>query len=251
VSGRLAGQVALVTGGSRGIGRAVALRLAEAGASVVVTYAQQAGQAEETVAGIRGAGGAASAEQFDVGDAEATRAAMERIVDREKRLDILVNNAGVAVDGLVVRLKEEDWERALRVNLTGVFHCTKAALRTMMRARYGRIVNLTSVVAAMGNTGQAAYAAAKAGVIGFTRSMAREVSSRGITVNAVAPGFIETEMTARIPFATRELGRRLNSLSQGGLPVDVAETIGYFASDAQSTVSGNVVRVCGQSLLGA
>ena len=156
MSGRLAGQVALVTGGSRGIGRAVALRLAQAGASVIITYVQQTGQAEATLERIRGEGGTASAEQFDVGDPDATRAAMDRIVDREKRLDILVNNAGVAVDGLVVRLKEEDWERALRVNLTGVFHCTKAALRTMMRARYGRIVNLTSVVAAMGNTGQAA-----------------------------------------------------------------------------------------------
>ena len=245
MSGRLSGQVALVTGASRGIGRAIALRLAEAGASVIVSYAQQAGQAEETVAGIRAAGGTASAEQFDVGDAEATRVAMERIVDREKRLDILVNNAGVAVDGLVVRLKEEDWERALRVNLTGVFHCTKAALRTMMRARYGRIVNLTSVVAAMGNTGQAAYAAAKAGVIGFTRSMAREVSSRGITVNAVAPGFIETEMTGGLDEAQKGFYASVIPAGRMGRPEEIASAVEYLASPDAAYVTGHVLHVNG------
>jgi len=245
VSGRLAGQVALVTGGSRGIGRAIATRLAQAGASVVITYAQQSGQAEETVAGIRREGGTASAEQFDVGDAEATRAAMDRIVDREKRLDILVNNAGVAVDGLVVRLKEEDWERALRVNLTGVFHCTKAALRTMMRARYGRIVNLTSVVAAMGNTGQAAYAAAKAGVIGFTRSMAREVSSRGITVNAVAPGFIETEMTGGLDEAQKGFYASVIPAGRMGRPEEIASAVEYLASPDAAYVTGHVLHVNG------
>ena len=245
MSGRLAGQVALVTGGSRGIGRAVALRLAQAGASVVITYAQQAGQAEETVARVRQAGGTASAEQFDVGDPEATRAAMDRIVDREKRLDILVNNAGVAVDGLVVRLKEEDWERALRVNLTGVFHCTKAALRTMMRARYGRIVNLTSVVAAMGNAGQAAYAAAKAGVIGFTRSMAREVSSRGITVNAVAPGFIETEMTEGLDEAQKGFYANVIPAGRMGRPEDIASAVEYLASPDAAYVTGPVLHVNG------
>ena len=245
MSGRLSGQVALVTGASRGIGRAIALRLAGAGASVIVSYAQQAGQAEETVAGIRAAGGTASAEQFDVGDAEATRVAMERIVDREKRLDILVNNAGVAVDGLVVRLKEEDWERALRVNLTGVFHCTKAALRTMMRARYGRIVNLTSVVAAMGNTGQAAYAAAKAGVIGFTRSMAREVSSRGITVNAVAPGFIETEMTGGLDEAQKGFYASVIPAGRMGRPEEIASAVEYLASPDAAYVTGHVLHVNG------
>ena len=245
MSGRLAGQVALVTGGSRGIGRAVALRLAQAGASVVITYAQQAGQAEETVESVRQAGGTASAEQFDVGDPEATRAAMERIVDRETRLDILVNNAGVAVDGLVVRLREEDWERALRVNLTGVFHCTKAALRTMMRARYGRIVNLTSVVAAMGNTGQAAYAAAKAGVVGFTRSMAREVSSRGITVNAVAPGFIETEMTEGLDEGQKGFYANVIPAGRMGRPEDVASAVEYLASPDAAYVTGHVLHVNG------
>jgi 3-oxoacyl-[acyl-carrier protein] reductase len=245
VSGRLAGQVALVTGGSRGIGRAIAVRLAQAGASVVVTYAQQSGQAEETIAGIRRQGGTASAEQFDVGDAEATRVAMERIVDREKRLDILVNNAGVAVDGLVVRLKEEDWERALRVNLTGVFHCTKAALRTMMRARYGRIVNLTSVVAAMGNAGQAAYSAAKAGVVGFTRSMAREVSSRGITVNAIAPGFIETEMTSGLDEGQKGFYASVIPAGRMGRPEEIASAVEYLASPDAAYVTGHVLHVNG------
>ena len=170
---------------------------------------------------------------------------MERIVDREKRLDILVNNAGVAVDGLVVRLKEEDWERALRVNLTGVFHCTKAALRTMMRARYGRIVNLTSVVAAMGNTGQAAYAAAKAGVVGFTRSMAREVSSRGITVNAVAPGFIETEMTGGLDEGQKGFYASVIPAGRMGRPEEIAAAVEYLASPDAAYVTGHVLHVNG------
>jgi 3-oxoacyl-[acyl-carrier protein] reductase len=245
VTGRLDGQVALVTGGSRGIGRAIALRLAQAGAAVVINYARQVGTAEETVEHLRAAGGTASAEQFDVGDPEATRAAMDRIVDREKRLDILVNNAGVAVDGLVVRLREEDWERALRVNLTGVFHCTKAALRTMMRARYGRIVNLTSVVAAMGNTGQAAYAAAKAGVIGFTRSVAREVSSRGITVNAVAPGFIETEMTGGLDEGQKGFYASVIPAGRMGHPEEIASAVEYLASPDAAYVTGHVLHVNG------
>jgi 3-oxoacyl-[acyl-carrier protein] reductase len=202
-------------------------------------------QAEETVEHLRAAGGTASAEQFDVGDPEATRAAMDRIVDREKRLDILVNNAGVAVDGLVVRLREEDWERALRVNLTGVFHCTKAALRTMMRARYGRIVNLTSVVAAMGNTGQAAYAAAKAGVIGFTRSVAREVSSRGITVNAVAPGFIETEMTGGLDEGQKGFYASVIPAGRMGHPEEIASAVEYLASPDAAYVTGHVLHVNG------
>lgn len=245
MTGPLAGQVALVTGGSRGIGRAVAMRLAARGARVVVTWVQQAAAAEETVERIRQAGGTVSAERFDVGDAEETREAMARIVDREKRLDILVNNAGVAVDGLVVRLKEEDWERALRVNLTGVFHCTKAALRTMMRARYGRIVNLTSVVGAMGNTGQAAYAAAKAGVVGFTRSVAREVSSRGITVNAVAPGFVETEMTEAIDETQRGFYASVIPAGRMGRPEEVASAVEYLASPDAGYVTGHVLHVNG------
>jgi len=237
--------VALVTGGSRGIGRAVAERLARAGASVVITYVRQTGPAEDAIARMREDGARASAEQFDVGDPEAARAAIDRIVDREKRLDILVNNAGVAVDGLVVRLKEEDWERALRVNLTGVFHCTKAALRTMMRARYGRIVNLTSVVAAMGNTGQAAYAAAKAGVVGFTRSMAREVSSRGITVNAVAPGFIETEMTGGLDEAQKGFYASVIPAGRMGRPEEIASAVEYLASPDAAYVTGHVLHVNG------
>jgi 3-oxoacyl-[acyl-carrier protein] reductase len=245
VSGALAGQVALVTGGSRGIGRAVALRLAAAGAAIVVTYARQADAAEETVERVRRAGGVASAERFDVGDAAESRAAIERIVDREKRLDILVNNAGVAVDGLVVRLKDEDWERALRVNLTGVFHCTRAALRTMMRARYGRVVNVTSVVAAMGNAGQAAYAAAKAGVVGFTRSLAREVSSRGITVNAVAPGFVDTEMTEGLGEAQKGFYASVIPAGRMGRPEEIASAVEFLASPDAGYVTGHVLHVNG------
>ena len=247
----LAGQGALVTGASRGIGRAIAARLAREGAAVAVGYATQAAAAEETVQAITAAGGSAFAVGFDVGSADAVAEGMEAAVAKLGRLDVLVNNAGVSVDGLVLRYKEADWQRVLAVNLTGVFLCTKAALRTMVRARYGRIVSVTSVVAQMGNAGQAAYAASKAGVIGMVRAWAPRFAERHATINAVAPGFIVTEMTAKMPFGTREIGSRINSLQQGGLPVDVAETIAWLSQPGSAGVNGQTVRVCGQSMLGA
>jgi len=245
VSAELAGQVALVTGASRGIGRAIALRLAAAGADVVVNYLRDAAAAEETVRRVREAGGSARPLAFDVGDAAAVRAGVADVVDREGRLDILVNNAGLAVDALVLRLTEEDWHRVLRTNLTGVFHCAKAAARTMIRQRYGRIVNLTSVVAEMGNAGQAAYAAAKAGVIGFTRSLAREVAPRAVTVNAVAPGLVETEMSGAL---TPERKAAYTSLIPAGRVAsadEVAAAVGFLASPAAGYVTGHVLHVNG------
>lgn len=245
MSGELAGQVALVTGASRGIGRAIACRLAAAGAEVAVNYVSNATAAEETLRLVAEAGGRASAAPFDVGDAAAVRTAVQNIVDRAGRIDILVNNAGLAVDALLLRLKEEDWERGLRINLTGVFHCTKAVMRTMVRARYGRIVNLTSVVAEMGNAGQAAYAAAKAGVIGFTKAIAREVSSRGITVNAVAPGFVETDMTGAL--GDEQKGFYENVIPAGRIarPEEVAEAVAYLVGPGAGYVTGHVLRVNG------
>jgi 3-oxoacyl-[acyl-carrier protein] reductase len=241
----LSGHVALVTGGSRGIGRAIALGLAAAGARVIVNFRENAMGAEETVGQIAAAGGSAEAVQFDVGDGEAARLGVQNIVDQQGRLDILVNNAGLSVDTLLLRLREEDWERVLRTNLTGVFHCTKAALRAMVRGRYGRIVNLTSVVAEMGNAGQVAYAAAKAGVIGFTKSLAREVASRGVTVNAVAPGFVETDMTANLSVEQKTFYTNVIPVGRIASPEDVAAAVAFLASPAAGYITGHVLHVNG------
>ena len=239
------GRVAVVTGGSRGIGRAVARRLAADGATVVINYLHNGSAAAETVRLVEEAGGRAWSVAFDVGDADAVRTGMQTVVDRESRVDILVNNAGVAVDALLLRLREEDWERALRTNLTGVFHCTKAALRSMVRNRYGRIVNLTSVAAEMGNAGQVAYAAAKAGVIGLTRALAREVASRGVTVNAVSPGAVETEMTEGLGADQKALFAAVTPVGRMAAPQEIADAVAFLAGPGAGYVTGHVLRVNG------
>jgi 3-oxoacyl-[acyl-carrier protein] reductase len=242
-------RVALVTGASRGIGRAIAIALGADGLRVVVNYVGNEAAATETVAAITAGGGSAEPVRFDVADAAAVDAAVKQIATAHGRLDVLVNNAGVAIDGLLLRTKKDDWQRTLDINLSGAFHCCKAATRHLLRAEHGRIVNLTSVVGEQGNAGQVSYAASKAGLIGLTRTLARELASRAVTVNCVSPGFIETEMTARFNDEARaELVGRI-PLGRIGSPNDVAQAVRFLVSPAASYVTGQVVRVNGGLLM--
>jgi 3-oxoacyl-[acyl-carrier protein] reductase len=240
------GKAALVTGGSRGIGRAVAVALAEGKAKVAINYAGNEAAALEASALCEQAGAAAvKVMKFDVADPAACAAAVEEVVGAFGGLHVLVNNAGIAVDQLVMRVKDDDWQRQLDVNLTGAFNLIRAATRPMMKAKGGAIVNLTSVVGEMGNAGQAAYAATKAGLIGLTKSVARELASRNIRVNAVAPGFIGTDMTAGLPEAARTAMLNNIPLARLGTAREVADAVAWLASDRASYVTGEVVRVNG------
>jgi 3-oxoacyl-[acyl-carrier protein] reductase len=245
----LAGKVAVVTGAARGIGADIARTLARDGATLVCVDVPAAGGALAAVANEVGG----TALQLDVTAAGAGARIAEHARTRHGGLDLVVHNAGITRDKLLANTDADRWDSVLRVNLLSILQMNEALLAKDGLRQGGRVVLVSSIAGIAGNRGQSSYAASKAGVIGLVDGYAadRALRRRGITVNAVAPGFIETEMTARIPLATREVGRRLNSLAQGGLPVDVAETIAYFAADAQAAVSGNVVRVCGQSLLGA
>jgi 3-oxoacyl-[acyl-carrier protein] reductase len=238
-------KVVLVTGGSRGIGRACALAFARRGASVVISYAGNEAAANETLKLVEQAGGKGKAVRFDVADTQACSGAVEAVVKEQGRLDVLVNNAGVAVDGLVMRLKDEDWDKQLDTNLKGAFALIRAASRPMMKQRAGAIINLTSVVGEMGNAGQAAYSASKAGLIGLTKSIARELASRNIRVNAVSPGFIDTDMTAGIPEEARKKLLDAIPLARLGAVDDIANAVVFLASDQALYITGEVLKVNG------
>jgi 3-oxoacyl-[acyl-carrier protein] reductase len=242
--GSLDGRVVLVTGASRGIGRAIAGSVAAAGAAVVLG-ARDESRLAAAVGEITGAGGRAESVALDVSDRGSVEAALGKVLAGHGRIDGLVNNAGVTRDNLLLRMKDEDWDQVLATNLTGVFLCTQAALRPMIKQRSGRIVNVTSVVGLVGNAGQANYASSKAGVVGFTKSVAREVASRGITVNAVAPGFIETDMTAGMAEKARAAVTAAIPMGRVGSPEDVAGIITFLLSDAAGYITGQVLGVDG------
>ncbi len=237
--------VALVTGGSRGIGRAVAVRLAAGGHPIAVNYVANEAAASDTVAAIEAAGGTAISVQGDVGDEGSVAALIEQIADQLGPVEILVNNAGITRDDLLMRMKADAWDAVIETNLKSVYLCSKAVLRGMLRAKWGRIINISSVAGVFGNPGQANYSAAKAGVIGFTQSLAKEVGSRGITVNAVAPGFIETDMTAALGEETASAVIQQITLGRLGRPEEVASVVGYLASGDASYITGQTIVVDG------
>ena len=238
-------RVVVVTGASRGIGRAIAAEMAAPNTHVIINYNSSPEAANETVTIVESKGGSAGAIRFDVADAGAVKEAFDRIVGDHGRIDVLVNNAGIARDNLLAIMKQAEWDDVMSTNLKGAFLCSQAVIRPMMRRRHGRIVNVTSVVAVTGNPGQCNYSAAKAGIIGLTKSLAREIVSRKITVNAVAPGYIETDMTAAIPQKAREALLAQIPAGRPGAPEEVAAAVAFLASDAAAYITGQVIHING------
>jgi len=235
----------VVTGGTRGIGRAICLAFSGPESSVYFNYVSASSASSETEELIAKAGGFAKGMQVNVGSEEEVQVFFEKILEETGRIDVLVNNAGITRDGLLVRMKEKDWDDVLDINLKGTFICTKMATKPMMKQRYGRIINITSVVGASGNPGQANYVASKAGIIGFTKAVAKELGSRGITVNAVAPGFVETDMTASLSEKVKEFMISQIPLGRSGRPEDVADAVLFLASERASYITGQVIHVSG------
>jgi 3-oxoacyl-[acyl-carrier protein] reductase len=242
---RLDGKTAVVTGGTRGIGRAISLSLAQAGANLVVNYLSNEATAEQTAKEITELGAKVVLLKGDVGDADTAQRAVDEAIERFGQIDILVNNAGKTADNLLVRMTEEEWDSVIETNLRSIFLFTRAAIRPMIRQRSGRIINITSVDGLVGNAGQSNYSAAKAGQIGFTRSLSREVASRGITVNAVAPGFVKTGMTSVLNEAQWEKILTRIPMGRDGTPEEIASLVVYLASDEASYLTGQVIAVDG------
>lgn len=243
--GKLDGKTAVVTGASRGIGRAIALHLAKEGANVVVNYSGSQAKAEEIVHEIILAGGKAMAVQASVSNADDVTALMTTALDSYGSIDILVNNAGITRDNLIMRMKDEEWDDVINTNLKGVFLCTKAVTRPMMKQRAGRIINISSIVGVAGNAGQANYVAAKAGVIGLTKTSAKELASRGILVNAIAPGFITTDMTDELSDEIKQAMLTQIPLAKLGQPDDIAKAVVFLASDDASYITGQTIHIDG------
>jgi len=241
----LNGKVAVVTGASRGIGRAIALELAARGARVVVNYHRSEQAAQEVVSQIQANGGEAVAFQADVSDFQQAQALIKFALETFGDLHVLVNNAGITRDTLLMTMSEEDWDEVIRTNLKSTFNCSKAAIRHMIRKRYGRIINIASVAGQMGNAGQTNYSASKAGQIGFTKALAREVASRNITVNAIAPGFVDTEILNTMPRETLEAALKLVPLGRMGRPEEIAFAVAFLASDQAAYITGQVLGVDG------
>jgi 3-oxoacyl-[acyl-carrier protein] reductase len=243
-------KIALVTGGSRGIGRAVSVRLAAMGAIVGVNYVANPAAAEETLRQIEAAGGRGFTVRFNVGDAEAVQNSIKEIIADHGQVDILVNNAGITRDGLMARMKDEEWNSVLDTNLKGAFLCSKAVMRVMMKKRWGRIINISSVVGFVGNSGQVNYAAAKAGLAGLTKAMARELAGRNITVNCVAPGYVVTDMTDDLSEDVQETRKAQIPLGILGTPEDIAAAVAFLASSGGSYITGQTLHVNGGMYMG-
>ena len=242
-------RIALVTGAARGIGRAIALELAGPGMLIYINDVALGEDADLTRQQVEARGAQARVTEFNVADTAQVQEALDRLIQESGRLDILVNNAGITRDNLIVRMKEAEWDQVLAVNLKGAYNCIRAATKSMLKQRYGRIINISSVVGVMGNPGQANYVASKAGLIGLTKAVARELGSRNITVNAVAPGFIQTEMTEALPQKTREEMLAQIPLRRFGTPEEVAHAVAFLASDAAAYLTGQVIHVNGGMIM--
>lgn len=242
---QLEGKVALITGGSRGIGRAIALRLAQEGAFVYINFQTNEAAAIDTLKSVEDAGGRGKMIQCDVSDFQAVQVMIKTVIHENGKLDILVNNAGITIDSIMARAKERDWDRMMNTNLKGTFNCCQAVTRQMMKQRWGRIINITSVVAQAGNAGQAGYASSKAGIIGLTKSLAKELGSRNICINAIAPGFIETDMIQALTAADKQMIKDQIPLGRFGKPEDVSSMVSFLASEDASYMTGQVIGING------